>query len=40
MSENAVAIANGVNRHTVALCVRKFLQFAMECGAGRIAVTG
>lgn len=29
-SDSAVAIANGVNRHTVALCVRKFLQFGLD----------
>ena len=29
-SDNAVALALGVNRHTVALCVRKFLQFGIE----------
>ena len=37
VSDNAVAVANGVNRHTVALCVRKFLQFGIDCLAGRIA---
>jgi len=29
-SDSAVAIATGVNRHTVALCVRKFLQFGLD----------
>jgi transposase len=30
MSDSAVAVANRVNRHTVALCARKFLQFGLE----------
>src|SRR5713226_290327 len=30
VSDNAAAVANGVNRHTVALCARKFLQFGLE----------
>jgi transposase len=30
MSDSAVAVANHVNRHTVALCVRKFLQFGID----------
>lgn len=30
LSDSAVAAANGVNRHTVALCVGKFLQFGMD----------
>ena len=29
-SDGAVARINGVNRHTVALCARKFLQFGLE----------
>jgi len=29
-SDGAVARSNGVNRHTVALCARKFLQFGLE----------
>ena len=34
MSDNAVAVANGVNRHTVAWCVRKFLQFGIDAALG------
>src|SRR6202034_2461632 len=30
MSDGAAARSNGVNRHTVALCARKFLQFGLE----------
>ena len=30
MSDNAIAVANSVNRHTVALCVQKYLQFGSE----------
>jgi len=30
MSDGAVARSSGVNRHTVALCIRKFLQFGLE----------
>jgi hypothetical protein len=30
VSDNAAAVANGINRHTVALCVRKFLQFGID----------
>ena len=40
MSDNAVAIANGVNRHTVALCVRKFLQFGMDAALGELPRPG
>src|ERR1700691_6540767 len=40
VSDNAVAIANGVNRHTVALCVRKFLQFGMDAALGQMLRTG
>src|SRR5258707_13660570 len=37
MSDNAVAVANGVNRHTVALCIRKFLlRSAAEPRAGAL----
>ena len=32
MSDGAVARGHNVNRHTVALCARKFLQFGLECG--------
>ena len=30
MSDSAVAVARGVNGHTVALCIRKFLQFGID----------
>lgn len=40
MSDNAVAIAKGVNRHTVALCVRKFLEFGIEAALGELPRPG
>src|SRR5258705_4431623 len=40
VSDNAVAIANGVNRHTVALCVRKFLQFGIDAALGELPRPG
>ena len=40
MSDNATAIANGVDRHTVALCVRKFLQFGMDAALGELPRPG
>ena len=40
MSDNAVAITNGVNRHTVALCVRKFLQFGIDAALGELPRPG
>src|SRR6195256_681672 len=40
VSDNAVAVANGVNRHTVALCVRKFLQFGLEAALGELPRPG
>ena len=39
-SDNAVAVANGVNRHTVALCVRKFLQFGIDAALGELPRPG
>src|ERR1022692_1514576 len=39
MSDGAVARRNAVNRHTVALCVRKFLQFGLEAALGELANT-
>src|SRR6202166_4209020 len=39
-SDNAVAVANGVNRHTVALCIRKFLQFGMDAALGELPRPG
>ena len=40
MSDSAVAVANGVNRHTVALCLRKFLQFGMDAALGELPRPG
>lgn len=40
MSDSAVAIAKGVNRHTVALCVRKFLEFGIEAALGELPRPG
>ena len=39
-SDNAVAAANGVNRHTVALCIRKFLQFGIDAALGELPRPG
>ncbi|MDQ2946239.1 MAG: hypothetical protein M3Y27_09915 [Acidobacteriota bacterium] len=36
ISDGAVARRNGVNRHTVALCARKFLQFGLEAALGEL----
>lgn len=40
MSASAVARRNGVSRHTVALCVRKFLQFGLEAALGDLPRPG
>ncbi len=40
MSDNAVAVANSVNRHTVALCIRKFLQFGIDAALGELPRPG
>lgn len=40
MSDGAVAHSNVVNRHTVALCVRKFLQFGLEAALGELPRPG
>ena len=40
MSDCAVAAANGVNRHTVALCASKFLQFGMDAALGDLPRPG
>ena len=40
MSDGAVARRNGVNRHSVALCVRKFLQFGLEAAVGDLPRPG
>ena len=39
-SDGAVARSSGVNRHTVALCVRKFLQFGLEAALGDLPRPG
>lgn len=39
-SDSDVAAANGVNRHTVALCARKFLQFGLEVALGELPRPG
>src|SRR6202161_2015429 len=40
MSDGAAARSNGVNRHTVALCARKFLQFGLETALGELPRPG
>jgi len=40
LSDAAVARSNGVNRHTVALCARKFLQFGLEAALGELPRPG
>lgn len=40
MSDSVVAAVNGVNRHTVALCARKFLQFGLEVAMGELPRPG
>jgi hypothetical protein len=40
MSDGAAARSNGVNRHTVALCARKFLQFGLEAALGELPRPG
>src|SRR6266852_9989850 len=39
-SDGAVARNNGVNRHTVALCVHKYLQFGLEAALGELPRPG
>jgi transposase len=39
-SDSAAAKSNGVNRHTVALCARKFLQFGLEAALGELPRPG
>jgi transposase len=39
-SDGAVARGHGVNRHTVALCARKFLQFGLEAALGELPRPG
>ena len=40
MSDGAVAAANNVNRHTVALCASKFLQFGTDAALGDLPRPG
>ena len=41
LSDSAVAVShNGVNRHTVALCARKFLQFGLDAALGELPRPG
>jgi transposase len=40
MSDGAAARSNGVNRHTVALCARKFLQFGLETALSELPRPG
>jgi hypothetical protein len=40
MSDGAVARNSGVNRHTVALCIRKFLQFGLDAALGELPRPG
>ncbi len=39
-SDRAIGVAHNVNRHTVALCARKFLQFGMEAALGELPRPG
>jgi transposase len=39
-SDGAAARSNSVNRHTVALCARKFLQFGLEAALGELPRPG
>ena len=40
MSDSAIAVANHVNRHSVALCVNKFLKFGLEAALGELPRRG
>jgi transposase len=40
MTDGATARSNGVNRHTVALCARKFLQFGLAAALGELPRPG
>jgi len=40
MSDSAIGVAHNVNRHTVALCVRKCLQFGLEAALGELPRPG
>ena len=39
-SDSAIAVANRVNRHTVALCVTKFVRFGIEAALGDLPRPG
>src|SRR5262245_23320456 len=40
MSDSAIAVAHGVNWHTVSLCIRKFLQFGIDAALGELPRPG
>src|SRR5580693_5497976 len=40
MSDGPAARSNGVNRHTVALCARKFLRFGLDAALGELPRPG
>ncbi len=40
LSDGVVARRNRVNRHTVALCARKFLQFGLKAALGELPRPG
>ena len=40
MNDSAIATAHGVNRHSVALCVDKFLKFGLEAALGELPRPG
>jgi transposase len=40
MTDSAIAVAHGVNRHSVALCVDKFLKFGLEAALGDLPRPG
>ena len=40
MNDSAIAVAHGVNRHSVELCVDNFLQFGLEAALGALPRSG
>ncbi len=40
MNDSAIAVAHGVNRHSVALCAHKFLKFGLEAALGELPRPG
>ena len=40
MNDSAIAVSNHVNRHSVALCVNKFLRFGIEAALGDLPRPG